>query len=183
MTNKYYLFLLASFFLTQALAQTDADIPADRYKTDQEIKLNQEMVEVEYYTLQLSKLKEAFAAKDISKTVVLESAVLMALRNEINQLELKLAEESAQLQRRRTASSGQINGGDEPVQLTARDPFAEPVTPDEKRLETMQYTLAAFQKHSFDPAQPEQAKLDFEKLDKIQQIMEEALSELLSRQN
>lgn len=180
MKNKS-IYLLALLCSTQLLvAQSNRDVSLERrsYISQVDLNLEQEASEVTYYAHWLNQLKTAYAAKDMGKIISCESAVLMGLRNEINQLELKIASETAQTERRKSASSGQITAGSSPDDAPARDPLAEAVTPDEVRLETMQYTLAAFERHVFDPADPEAAARDFAKLDKIQVIMQEALAEL-----
>ena len=149
----------------------------DRQVSPADASLQQAAVEVEYFAQQLSLLKEAYKANNSSNIVVRESAVLMALRNEINQLEFKLAHDAAQAERRKSASSGQITQAATIQDAPARDPLAEAVSPDEVRFETMQYTLAAFERHSFDPGKPEEAARDFAKLDNILKIMREALAE------
>lgn len=174
------LFFLFAFFTT-SFSQRDAgaiSLEPTRYVSPVDLNLNQETVEVEYYAKQLSLLKEAYAAKDAGKIAVYESAVLMCLRTEINQLELKLASETAQNERRKSAASGTLTPPSSPDDAPARDPLADAVTPDEVRFETLQYTLAAFQRHSFDASKPEDAARDFAKLDKIQTLMQEALAEL-----
>lgn len=165
-----------------ATAQTEAStaltISNDRFVSPVDANVQQETVEVEYFAHQLAQLKEAYAANNFSNIAVRESAVLMALRNEINQLELKVASDAAQTERRKSASSGQLTRAASPAEAPARDPLADATTPDEVRLETMQYTLAAFERHAFDPSKPEDAARDFAKLDNILKIMQEALAEL-----
>jgi hypothetical protein len=148
----------------------------------EETLLKQETAEVQYYAQQLSNLKAAFEAKDNGKIAVYESAVLMSLRNEINQLDLKLATHAAQAERRKLAGSGEITQAASPAEAPRRDPLADATTPDEIRFETLTYTLAAFDRHAFDPSKPEAAAKDFEKLDAVLKIMEEALAELKARQ-
>ena len=173
--------LFSSALMAQINASTDPARERDQTPTPAVAHLNQETVEVQYFFQQLANLKAAFAAKDNGKIAVYESAVLMGLRNEINQLELKLATESAQAERRKLATSGQINQAATAEEAPKRDPFAEATTPDEIRFEALQYTLAAFDRHSFDPSKPDDAARDFEKLDKVQKIMEEVLAELRAR--
>ncbi len=156
----------------------------DRIKiSPEETLLRQETAEVQYYAQQLANLKAAFAAKDNGKIAVYESAVLMSLRNEINQLDLKLATHAAQAERRKLASSGQITQAATAEEAPRRDPLADATTPDEIRFEALAYTLAAFDRHAFDPSRPEDAAKDFEKLDAVLKIMEEALAELKARGN
>ncbi|MBL7826993.1 MAG: hypothetical protein JNJ57_10210 [Saprospiraceae bacterium] len=179
---KHILSLLSIFFIciTFSTAQTDGQgsVAPRQYLSPLEVKLEQEESEVQYYKKWLGELKAAYQAKDMGKVASYESAVLMSLRNEINQLELKIDSEAAQTERRKSAYSGQLTPVSSPDEAPARDPLAEAVTPDEIRLETMKYTLAAFDRHAFDPGTPEVAARDFAKLDKIQVIMEEALAEL-----
>jgi hypothetical protein len=181
MRNIAPLFLICLFsnlLSAQNGAEGNAPLHPDRHVSPADVSMRQEAAEVEYFGLQLSLLKQAFEAKNASNIVVRESAVLMALRNEINQLELKLSADAAQTERRKTASSGQISAPANLGEAPARDPLADAVTPDEKRFETFQYTLAAFERHSFDPSKPEEAARDFAKLDKVLKVMQEALAEL-----
>ena len=181
MKNKFKFLALLLLFVQLLSAQSDrSSVSLERrsYISPLELNLEQEAAEVTYYAHWLGLLKEAYAANDMGKVISYESAVMMGLRTEINQLELKVASETAQTERRKSASSGQIVSGSSPDDAPARDPLADPVTPDEVRLETMQYTLAAFERHAFDPADPAAAARDFEKLDKILVIMQEALAEL-----
>ncbi len=170
------LFLIC-FFCNALLAQTDANgtVRSERYVSPADASLRQDIAEVDYFASQLEQLKAAYAANNVSAMIVRESAVIMALRNEINQLELKLAENTVQAERRKSAGSGQINAAIPSTEAPARDPFAEATTPDEIRFETMKNTLAAFERHSFDPGKPDDAARDFAKLDNVLKIMREAL--------
>jgi len=53
--------------------------------------------------------------------------------------------------------------------------MASTTEPTEGRLEKMNATLAAFEAHAFDPAQPEAAACDFAKLDEFLKMMQEEL--------
>lgn len=68
------------------LAQTDNTGQPRRYPTVEEVRLDQETSEVQNYASWLAQLKTAYANRDMGKIAVCESAVLMALRLEINQL-------------------------------------------------------------------------------------------------
>jgi hypothetical protein len=179
--NLIPLFLLC-LFSNLLSAQVDANgalaTQPERYVAPVDANLRQEAVEVEYFASQLAQLKEAYAANNATNLIVRESALVLAMRNELSQLELKLAAQSAQTERRKSASSGQLTRAATPEEAPARDPLAEAVTPDEIRFETIQYTLAAFERHAFDPAKPEVAARDFAKLDQVLKIMQEALAEL-----
>jgi hypothetical protein len=175
----YLLFVIISPFCLNAQTDNHA-VSQERYVSPALLNLQHEESEVAYYSHHLKLLKAAFAEKNISEIIVHESAVVMALRNEVDQLSLKIAANSAQMERRKLAGSGTITQAAKPEEAPARDPFAEASTPDEARYETMSYTLAAFDRHAFDPGRPEDAARDFEKLDKVQKIMEEALAELKS---
>lgn len=176
----FFICFLTNLLLSQndgSTAESRALYP-ERYISPLDANLHQEEVEVEYFAHQLSQLKDAFADNNSSNIVVRESAVLMALRNEINQLELRLASDAAQAERRKTASNGTMTTESSANQAPARDPLADATTPDEVRFETFQYTLAAFERHSFDPGKPEEAARDFAKLDNVLKIMQDALAEL-----
>lgn len=140
--------------------------------------LQKETSEVESFARNLAALKAAYANKDASKTIAYEAYVLRGMRDETDQMIERAAAESAQAEHRKNASSGQITGAIPVENAPARDPFAEATTPTEIRLEKMQYTLAAFERHSFDPGQPEAAARDFAKLDAFLAILQEELAEL-----
>ena len=76
----------ATAFSVGAQAQTDNTGQPRRYPTVEEVKLEQEASEVQNYASWLAQLKTAFSERDMGKIAVCESAVLMALRLEINQL-------------------------------------------------------------------------------------------------
>src|SRR5690349_24014548 len=175
------LFILCTFSSTlysQADDSARKQLYPDRYQSQQEADLHQQEMEVEYFAQQLALLKEAVATNNAGNIAVRESAVLMALRKEMNQLEVRIAADANQAEQRKSAGSGVINQAPTVRETPTRDPLAEPVTPDEKRFEAMEYTLAAFDRHSFDPAKPDDAARDFAKLDNILSIMREALAEL-----
>ncbi|MEO0006545.1 MAG: hypothetical protein RJA20_741 [Bacteroidota bacterium] len=67
-------------------AQTDNTGQPRRYPTVEEVRLEQEASEVQNYASWLAQLKTAWSERDMGKVAVCESAVLMALRLEINQL-------------------------------------------------------------------------------------------------
>jgi len=67
-------------------AQTDNTGQPRRYPTVEEVRLEQEASEVQNYASWLAQLKTAWSERDMGKIAVCESAVLMALRLEINQL-------------------------------------------------------------------------------------------------
>lgn len=174
--------LIPSLFICLLSSNITAQNHSDRIAiTPEEAELQQEAVEVQYYAQQLANLKAAYAAKDDGKIAVYESAVLMSMRNEINQLDLKIATHAAQAERRKLAGSGQLTQAATPEEAPRRDPLADATTPDEIRFETLTYTLAAFDRHAFDPSRPEDAAKDFAKLDAVLKIMEDALAELKAR--
>ncbi len=179
MIRNLVLLLFICLFSNALTAQEHPDRIAI---SPEQAQLQQESVEVQYYAQQLANLKTAFAAKDNGKIAVYESIVLMSLRNEINQLDLKLSTHAAQAERRKLASSGQITQASTPEEAPRRDPLADATTPDEIRFEAMTYTLAAFDRHAFDPSKPEEAAKDFAKLEDVLKLMEEALAELKARQ-
>lgn len=173
----FFLFL----FSATSFAQTDANANStlsERYVSPALLSLQQEEAEVIYFEQQLKQLKAAFAANKQGEVIVRESAVVMALRTEVDQLSLKLAADAAQTERRKSASSGAITRAASPDEAPARDPFADATTPDEINYETMVYTLGAFERHAFDPSKPEEAARDFAKLDKILKIMQDSLAAL-----
>lgn len=67
-------------------AQTDNTGQPRRYPTVEEVRLEQEASEVQNFASWLAQLKNAWSERDMGKIAVCESAVLMALRLEINQL-------------------------------------------------------------------------------------------------
>ena len=67
-------------------AQTDNTGQPRRDPTVEEVRLEQEASEVQNYASWLAQLKTAWSERDMGKIAVCESAVLMALRLEINQL-------------------------------------------------------------------------------------------------
>lgn len=182
MTRFFIPLFLICFFSSLLSAQTDAssNVSArpERQASPRETMLKNEAAELSNYSYHLAQLKEAFAANNAGKMAVEESIVIMALRDEISQLNVKLAAETAQAERRKSASSGQLTQAANPEEVPARDPLADAVTPDEIRLEQMQYTLAAFERHAFDPSKPADAARDFAKLDKVEEMMRKALAEL-----
>ena len=173
-----FICLFSSFLSAQTpTTGTTANAHPERNLSPADASLQQDEAEVAYFAHQLALLREAYAANNASTLVLHESAVLMALRNEINQLELKLSTQAAQAERRKSASSGQLTQAAKPEEAPVRDPLADATTPDEIRFETMQYTLAAFERHSFDPSKPQDAARDFAKLESVLKIMREALAE------
>jgi hypothetical protein len=157
-----------------------AAAPSDglvRYKSALDANLETEAFEVEYFGKTLASLKSAFAANDPKATQSCEKSLVDAMRQEISQMEEKVASEAAQRARRARANSGVA----EPAGATPKpkyDPFAEAETDSEKRLETMRYTLGAFERHAFNPAKPEEAQRDFARLDAFLKAMEEELAAL-----
>lgn len=113
-----------------------------------EAALQKETAEVEQFARKLALLKTAFAEKDASKIVAHESALQLAMRNEVDQW------------------SALQNSGSGAASKSAK-----------ARLKKMSETLAAFDGHAFDPAQPEAAKRDFAALDAFLKWMQEALRE------
>lgn len=168
-------------FFTTLIAQTDS-APGSRLTVQQfspeAANLHQETIEVEGFSRNLTSLKTAFAEKDAGKIVAYEAYILRGMRTETDQMIAKAALESAQAERRKSATSGQITPPAKPEEAPARDPFAEATTPTEIRLEKMTYIMAAFERHAFDPAQPQAAARDFAKLDEFLKMMQEALTEL-----
>lgn len=150
---------------TQSLSAVDAN-------------LQKESEEVATFARKLAALKTAFAEKDASRTVAYEAYLVNAMRRETEQMSAKATTESAQTERRKSAASGQITPAARPEDAPPRDPFAEATTPTEIRLEKMTYTLAAFERHAFNPAEAEAAARDFAKLDAFLTIMEDELAEL-----
>lgn len=169
------------FFFNVLAAQTDnaptRPLPV-QYLSPVDANLHNETKEVEGFARKLAALKTAFAEKETSRIIAYESYLLEAMRQEADQMAAKATAESAQAERRKSASSGQITTAAKPDEAPARDPFAEATTPTEIRLEKMTYTLAAFDRHAFDPAQLEAAARDFAKLDEFLKIMQEELEEL-----
>lgn len=86
MKNIIMTMAAATAFSVGAQAQTDNTGQPRRYPTVEEVKLEQEASEVQNYASWLAQLKTAFSERDMGKIAVCESAVLMALRLEINQL-------------------------------------------------------------------------------------------------
>ncbi|MFM7399362.1 MAG: hypothetical protein ACKO4W_00515 [Bacteroidota bacterium] len=86
MKNIIMTMAAAAAFSVGAQAQTDNTGQPRRYPTVEEVKLEQEASEVQNYASWLAQLKTAFSERDMGKIAVCESAVLMALRLEINQL-------------------------------------------------------------------------------------------------
>ncbi|MFN0175432.1 MAG: hypothetical protein ACKVU0_12340 [Saprospiraceae bacterium] len=62
------------------------------------------------------------------------------------------------------------------MRIEADQLTASTTEPTNARLEKMNATLAAFEGHAFDPAQPEAAAQDFAKLDEFLKIMQEVAS-------
>ncbi len=77
---------LAAALSFQLQAQTDNTGQPRRYPTVEEVRLEQEASEVQNYASWLAQLKTAWSERDMGRIAVCESAVLMALRLEINQL-------------------------------------------------------------------------------------------------
>ncbi|MFM7154059.1 MAG: hypothetical protein ACKOZV_08025 [Bacteroidota bacterium] len=86
MKNIIMTMAAATALTVGAQAQTDNTGQPRRYPTVEEVKLEQEASEVQNYASWLAQLKTAFSERDMGKIAVCESAVLMALRLEINQL-------------------------------------------------------------------------------------------------
>lgn len=168
-------------FLAFALQAQDNAQPAPtsrevRYKSPLDEDLAKESFEVDYFAKHLARLKDAFDKKEMSNIVANEKVILESMRMETQQMEDKVAGEKVQAELRKNAASGTPSTakGERPK----RDPFADAETVSEKRLETMRYTMGAFERHSFDPANPAQAAKDFVKLDEFLKIMQDELGEL-----
>ena len=174
-------FFAILLFINGLTAQTDA-ASTERLTAQMlnavDADLNKETQEVEDFARKLASLKAAFAEKDASKMVAYEAYVLRGMRIEADQMLAKANTEAAQTERRKTSNTGQITPPAKLEEAPARDPFAEATTPTEIRLEKMTYTMAAFERHTFDPAKPEAAARDFAKLDEFLKIMQEELAEL-----
>lgn len=76
----------AALFSVSVRAQTDNMGQPRRYPSVEEVRLEQESAEVQNYASWLAQLKTAYSERDMGKIAVCESAVLMSLRLEINQL-------------------------------------------------------------------------------------------------
>ena len=113
-----------------------------------EAALQKETAEVEQFARKLALLKTAFAEKDASKIVANESALQLAMRNEVDQL------------------ATFVNSGSSPAGKSTKS-----------RLKKMSETLTTFDGHAFNPAQPEAAKRDFASLDAFLKMMQEAIQE------
>ena len=179
---RYFFPLFSCCLFFNALnAQTDS-APTERSTMQSlspvDANLVKETNEVESFARKLASLKTAFAEKDASRIIAYEAYILRGMRDETDQMTAKAAAESAQAERRKSASSGQITPAAKPEDAPARDPFAEATTPTEIRLEKMTYTMAAFERHTFNPAQPEVAARDFAKLDEFLKIMQDELEDL-----
>jgi hypothetical protein len=167
---------------TQVQAQTDAQPAAGRaetvrFKSPLDADLNIKMAQVEYFSTELKMLKASFDNKEISRIVLGERNLVAQMRYETQALEDKVAGDKVQRERRSKASSGTVEQAGETAR-PVRDPFADPETVSEQRLEQMRMTLAAFERHSFDPGNPESAKHDFAKLDAFLQMLEAELADL-----
>lgn len=165
-------------FAAQAQADVTAPRPTKQSLTPAEASLLDETSDVAAFARKLELLKIAFAEKDASRIVAYEAYVLSAMRQKTDQIAARSVLEAAQTERRKSASSGQITPPAKVEEAPARDPFAEAVTNTEIRLEKMQMILASFERHAFDPAQPEAAKRDFAKLDEFLQLMRDDLARL-----
>lgn len=167
---------------TQVQAQTDAQPAAGRaetvrYKSPLDADLNIKAAQVEYFSTELKMLKTAFDKNESSRVVLGERNLVAQMRYETEAMEEKVAGEKVQRERRSKAGSGTVEqAGD--VARPKRDPFADPETISEQRLEQMRITLANFDRHAFDPGNPDAAKRDFAKLDAFLQILEAELAEL-----
>ncbi|MFM9949413.1 MAG: hypothetical protein ACKV1O_15865 [Saprospiraceae bacterium] len=188
---RFFFYLLFSIFFFSGLnAQTD--VTSTERLTQQQLSpadadLLKETNEVANFARKLAALKTAFVEKNMSQIVANEAYILLGMREEIDQMTAKAMTAAAQVERRKTATSGQITPAAKPEEAPdfvissgkpSRDPFAEATTPTEIRLEKMTYTMAAFERHAFDPAQPEAAAKDFARLDAFLSIMQEELGEL-----
>jgi hypothetical protein len=177
------LFFLFSGLLVINTLSAQTDIGPSRRATVQQMSpadadLYKETNEVESFARNLAALKTAFAEKNTSRITAYEAYILRGMRDETDQMTAKANAEAAQKERRKLAGAGQIISATTPAETPARDPFAEATTPTEIRLESMTYTMAAFERHAFDPGQPEAAARDFAKLDAFLKIMQEDLDEL-----
>jgi len=167
---------------TQALSQTDAQATAGRretvrYKSPLDADLNIKTAQVEYFSTELKMLKTAFDKNESSRIVLGERNLVAQMRFETQAMEDKVDGEKVQRERRAQTGSGNAVPAGETAR-PKRDPFADPETVAEQRLEQMRMTLAAFDRHAFDPGNPEAAKRDFAKLDAFLQILEAELADL-----
>jgi hypothetical protein len=181
MMRSLVLFLFIPLTFNVLSAQTDQATTRQKaveHLSPVDANLQKETAEVAFFAERLQLLRAAFEQKDLGKVVAYEAALLGSMRVEIAQMEAKAAAESARAQSRKQASSGQLTPAPDPANAPKRDLFAEATTPTEIRLEQMQYTLAAFERHAFDPAKPDEAARDFAKLADFQKIMEMELAEL-----
>jgi len=182
MLTRTFLLLLPLFFTASLLSGQENPANAApsrevRYKSPLDADIAKETYEVEHFAKNLGLLKSAFEKQDISGIVANERAILEAMRMETQQLEDKVAGDKIQAERRAKASAGEpLPGG--AAQRPKRDPFAEAETTSEQRLETMRYTMLAFERHAFDPGKPEDAARDFAKLDAFLKVMQEELADL-----
>lgn len=167
---------------TQTQAQTDGQPAAGRaetvrYKSPLDADLNIKTAQVEYFSTELKMLKTAFDNKESSRIVLGERNLVAQMRYETQAMEDKVAGDKVQRERRSKASSGAVEQAGE-MTRPQRDPFADAETVSEQRLEQMRMTLAAFDRHAFDPGNADAGKRDFAKLDAFLQILEAELAEL-----
>jgi hypothetical protein len=177
---SFLLFVVAGAVVAQDQGALDGAQASDqrvRFKSPLDTDLGLETFEVEYFANQLALLKSAFKAANTNQIVVSERNLVEAMRREIDQMEEKVASDKAQTERRKRAASGTPEQV-EPTDKPKYDPFAEASTDSEKRLETMRYTMAAFERHSFDPSNEAQGNRDFAKLEAFLSAMQEELEVL-----
>lgn len=172
-----------------AQAQTQAEGQAQpaarrsatvRYQPPMDADLAVESAQVDYFRTELKMLKTEFESKNPSGIVLHERNLVELMRFETQSMEDKVEGEKVQRERRKQnppSSDGNAAQAGETAR-PQRDPFADPETPSEQRLEQMRLTLGLFDRHAFDPGNPDQAKRDFAKLDAFLQILEADLADL-----
>jgi len=147
---RFILSFIATFLFFNGLNAQSGAASNGRHTTQQlspsEAILHKETNELDAFSRKLTALKAAFAEKNASRVVAYEAYILRAMRNETDQMILKISAESALAR-----SSSQI------------------------RLEKMDNILVAFEGHAFDLTKPEAAARDFLKLDEFLQLMRETL--------
>lgn len=172
--------LFAVFFGTTNLcAQQNAPRPTMQSLRAEDAFLQRRINEVTAFAEHLTSLKAAYQQND-ARVVNAERVYLMnAMRREIDLMDQKALAEAARAERRKSASSGQLTQAVKTKEaVPKRDLFAEATTPTEINLEKMQYILAAFDRQSFDPSQPEKAAQDFAKLDEFLKIVQDDFAAL-----
>lgn len=162
----------ALFLATKLSAQFDTPRPTLQSLSTDDAFLQQRTNEVTAFAEHLASLKAAYQQNN-DRVMNAEKVYLMnAMRREIDLMDQKAMAEAARAERRKSANSGQLTPPANTEEAPKRDLFAEATTPAEINLEKMQYTLAAFDRQSFDPGQPEKAAQDFAKLDEFLKIIQ-----------